>query len=308
MSLEGLFKARRQKGIIVPLLNAYLILKAQEPNNRETGVFHPSEISGFFCPRQWVIKERYRDSIIEEVDPPGLTRTYDIGSTLHELMQKYLAGMGILFGQHICKKCYTVYYGFKPTEKCSCGCNKFKYEEVKITDTAHHIGGHTDGIVVVDFNPDKMFLSHKYVFEFKSINPESYSNLRKPLSNHEDQACTYLYALEKEKSNRIKLLTDSGVKETDPVYLVESMPFEGVIIMYQNKGRQPADGMGDLKEYLVPAKGAREVVEKKIPLLDEAWKHFLGETLPKATCTCRTDGHKNGCPKSIMDYCFKLDS
>src|SRR4051794_34657933 len=80
LSLEDLFKARtKSQGILVPLLNEYLLLEGKKPSGRKTGVFHPSEISGFFCPRQWVIKERHRDELQKEDILPGLMRVFEIG-------------------------------------------------------------------------------------------------------------------------------------------------------------------------------------------------------------------------------------
>ena len=212
MSLEGLFKAKRQQGILVPLLNEYLILKGKEPDGRATEVFHPSEISGFFCPRQWVIKERHRKELPSEEVYQGSERTFEIGHRLHSMMQDWFSGMKVLFGGHKCKGCHEVYYGFQP-DRCECGSRKFKYQEVRINYPKYHIGGHTDGIAVKNFDPDKMYLAEKFVFEYKTMNPEQFALLRKPLDAHVEQACIYMYVLDRQREERLEELRKYGVPQ-----------------------------------------------------------------------------------------------
>lgn len=306
MSLENLLKARNPKksGILVPLLNEYLLLEGKKPSDRRTGVFHPSEISGFFCGRQWVIKERHRSELAKDDTLPGSMRVFEIGHRLHDMMQAFFSNMGLLYGRHQCKGCRVEYLGFKP-ESCStegCLSKKFKYEEVIIDDPENHVGGHTDGIVVTgkfgSFRPPK-----KYVFEFKTINPRGYENLRKEIDDHREQACIYLHTLDKNREKTLKMLEEQGLQDTDQ-YRVEALPFEGVIILYMNKGIQPADGEQDLKEYFIPFDEVQGVIDAKYPLLANAWEHFVNGTYPDRVCKSRTEGHKCKCPKSVIDYCF----
>jgi hypothetical protein len=301
LSLKELFKTRQQNGILIPRLNEFLLLEGKKPSDRKTGVFHPSEISGFFCPRQWVIKERHRGEIPVEGTQPGSMRTFEVGHRLHDMMQDYFSQMGLLYGKFECRKCEETYLGFKPTS-CQCGKSDFKYREVRIKDDEYHIYGHTDGIVLIDFNSLKK--PKKYIFEFKTINPMGYGNLRKEIDDHREQASIYMWTLEKFRQKRLLELEKSGVPKDSDVYKVESIPFDGVIILYMNKGQQPADGLQDLKEYLIPFSEAEKVIEAKYPLLEETWKHYVGGTYPERICGSRTEGHKCKCPKALIDYCF----
>src|SRR5690606_26641474 len=102
----------------------------------------------------------------------------------------------------------------------------------------------------------------------------------------------------------LKELEEAGISPDSDVFKVESLPFEGVILLYINKGEQPADGLSDLKEYLVTQDEAHGLVNAKYPLLDEAWAHFKGGTYPVRICQSRTEAHAKRCPKAIIDYCF----
>jgi len=302
MSLENLLKARnpKRKGILVPRLNEFLLLEGKKPSGRKTGVFHPSEISGFFCPRQWVIQERHREELKKDDTLPGSMRTFEIGHRLHEMMQDFLAQMGLLYGKYKCVKCEEVYLGFKPENCSKCGKSRFDYQEVEIEDEEYHINGHTDGIVVIGnltLNPKK------YIFEFKTINSNGFRLLRAPLEQHKEQACIYMYVLNKTRKKTLRLMEEMGLQGTDQ-YKIESLPFEGAIIMYIDKGQQPADGEQDLKEYFVPFSEMESVIEPKIPLLEEAWEHYEKGTYPPRICDSRTTGHRCKCPKDILDYCF----
>jgi hypothetical protein len=306
MSLEDLFKTRQSDGILVPLLNEHLLLEGQKPSGRSTGVFHPSEVSGFFCPRQWVIIERHRGEFVKEGTPPGLMRTFSIGHKLHEMMQEFISQMGLMYGNYKCKGCKNIYLGFKP-DKCGCGSKKFTYEEVKVQDEEKHVDGHTDGLVVIG-NFDNIFgkMPKKYIFEFKTINSVGFKNLRKPIEAHREQGGLYLTVLERNRKKRLQELEESGIDKESDVWKVESLPFEGVLIIYMDKGQQAADGLSDLKEYFLEAKEAKKLIEAKFPLMDEAWAHFTSEekTYPARICQSRTEGHKCKCPKQVIDYCF----
>lgn len=309
MSLEGLFKARQANGLLVPLLNEHLVMEGKKPSGRSTGVFHPSEVSGFFCPRQWVIQERYRSELpIREIGP-GLMRTFAIGHKLHDMMQDFLSKMGILYGNFQCKRCEEVYLGLKPEECLSCGKTSFRYLEVKVQDTHLHIDGHTDGVVILGDLDSPFRHPKKYIFEFKTINSTGFQNLRKPIDAHREQGSIYLTVLDTHRKNRLKELEESGVGTDTDVWKVESLPFEGVIIVYLNKGQQDAEGVRDLKEFLLTAEEAEALMEPKYPLLEEAWHHFTSEeqTLPDRVCDNRTAGHKCRCPKPIIDRCFGIN-
>lgn len=312
MSLENLLKARNPKksGVLVPLINEHLLLEAKKPSGRRTGVFHPSEISGFFCPRQWVIKERHRAELAPEEILPGSMRTFEIGHRLHDMMQAYLSDMGLMFGHHKCKGCHTEHYGFKP-EVCGarlpnnldCNSKKFKYNEVVIDDPEYHIGGHTDGVIVIGDMNALIKKPKKYIFEFKTINPRGYENLRKEIDDHREQASIYMVTLDKQRQRNMETLRAQGLEDSDQ-YRVEELPFEGVILLYMNKGMQPADGTQDLKEYFVPFEEGHQVVEAKYPILDETWAHFEAGTYPNRVCKGKTEGHKCRCPKAVIGYCF----
>lgn len=305
MSLENLFKARTQsKGILVPLLNEYLLLEGKKPSGRTTGVFHPSEISGFFCPRQWVIKERHRAELPADDILPGLMRVFEIGHRLHDMMQDFIGSMGLMYGTYTCVKCDTDHLGFRPESCTKCGAKRFDYGEVSVDDDDFHIDGHTDGIVVIGDIHSPFRKPKKYIFEFKTINSMGFKALRKPLEAHREQGSIYLVTLEKARKARLAELEAAGVDRASDVYLVESLPFDGVILLYINKGEQPADGLHDLKEYLVTQDEAQELMKAKYPLLEDAWHHYENGTYPHRVCQSRTEAHQRRCPKAIIDLCF----
>jgi hypothetical protein len=173
----------------------------------------------------------------------------DVGTELHELVQRRLGSTGKLFGTWECsswcneKKC--IWYGFKPTVSLCPNDTPHKenwvYSEVLVVDEDYCIRGSTDGIVVLD--------TGKYVFEFKTINAQGFGALAEPIEDHKRQALLYLYCLQN-RSAFVETIRERDIERGDKlmeVFEAERMPYKGAIVVYMNKDTQ------EFKEYVVPA-------------------------------------------------------
>ena len=206
---------------------------------RRRDCFHPSEISGDFCPRAWILKQRDKTLYYEDQVDAQTQWIFDVGTEVHELVQRRLGSTGKLFGLWECKRwCLEercVHYGFKPEKKCPLNTDhkvKWEYKEVPVIDEELEIYGETDGIVVLK--------EGKYIFEFKTANSRTFSTLAEPLDVHKEQAEWYVDVLSRNSHKMEAILEDmqrQGI-DVDEALRVQRQPFRGTVIVYMNKDTQ----------------------------------------------------------------------
>lgn len=302
----------RESASPVEALKTYLNSWSAD-DERARGVFHPSQISGMFCPRRWCFSE------MEPVEnlplPYNLRLTFDIGHVVHMLLQFYLGDAGYLYGQYVCRMCGATVVGFKPAEPCpACGAEEplnlgmnainsrvWWYKEIDVRNDELLITGHLDSILVIN--------NEKYIGEFKSINDRGYSNLIGPLDSHKEQGMLYLWCLDQDKEGRI--FTANRVFNTFPAFYsaaqerileVENLPYKGVFVVYFNKNDQKK-----LRDFFIPndIKVTQFIDRKRMEILPALkWKRHSGP-LPERICESKADARQRKC--DYVELCFKKE-
>lgn len=280
-------------------VDAYLEHVYVEENNRKQGVFSPSEISVNFCPRAWCLGLMHPEEKRKNIGA-SLRKVFDLGTAVHDIMQRYLGDMGILYGEYVCVLCgkrVNNDYVTKKPKACECGCRNLRYEEVEVRDDSRNIYGHTDGQLLIDNK-------FKYVWELKSARKELFSSLGQPLDKHKRQAMIYLFCLDKYRKERIEELENRVTEnENDRKLLEEELAFqrkefEGVIIQYYCKNDSTT------KEFVL--KFTQEELEEYInslePAMSECAKFCIDRVLPCRTCKNKTEATKVRC--KMKSLCF----
>jgi hypothetical protein len=318
--LKDLIKSQGKAGYVIPLLEeATLLAGKRDAYNRRRDCFHPSEISGDFCPRAWLLGQKDMTLYLENEVGVQTQWRFDVGSTLHTLIQERLGLTGKLFGMWKCKRwCLEdrcVHYGFKPEGSCPLDTPEkasWEYEEVDVVDEDFAIYGKTDGIVVLQ--------EGKFVLEFKTMNSRTFSTLAEPLAEHKEQAAWYVDILERNswKVEQVLMQLKSNGGQVDAALRVARQPFKGAIIVYMNKDTQ------EFREFMVRTsvplvlpdkikiRGMEfdedvDVLEEKKKLIKQtlAWRDegFLPERLD--VCTSKNCARARKC--FAKSACFKKD-
>lgn len=238
--LKDLIKSQEKKGYVIPLLEESALLNGKmDSYKRRRDCFHPSEISGDFCPRAWILGQRDKTLYYEDQVSPQTQWVFDVGTEVHALVQRRLGSTGKLFGLWECKRwCLEercVYYGFKPEKRCPLNTDhkvKWEYKEVPVIDEELGIHGKTDGVVVLK--------EGKYIFEFKTVNSRTFSTLAEPVDTHKEQAEWYMDVLSRNSHKMEVILEDmqrQGI-DVEEVLRVQRQPFRGTVIVYMNKDTQ----------------------------------------------------------------------
>ena len=184
--------------------------KRLENNDRDYSYFHPSEFHE--CIRK--IAYKYYKVDYKQNIKPDLQRVFDNGTYTHLRFNEYFKNLGMLYGVWRCKNplCSKKYgleskFGIKyPTEKCSCGCDLFEYEELQVNNDEYMISGHIDCVTQIS--------TDMVVIDFKTIHSNGFTKLTNPLNKHIIQINIYLWLLdfhcglllyENKDSQRIKI-------------------------------------------------------------------------------------------------------
>ena len=302
--LKDLIKSRQKDGYIIPILEQQFLIEGHRDSlKRKRGVFHPSEISGDrFCPREWLLCERDHSLYGRRKVTANLQMRFDVGHSLHNMVQKKLGNAGVLFGKWHClrncleEKCTA--FGFKPKECLSVKERKVRpiwvFDELRVRDDEFLIEGSTDGLLVVK--------GCKYVFEFKTIYEDGFSTLIEPLERHKEQGLWYLDILERGNRQLEQVLMEalySGANVQEQLDVVR-MPFSGVVFLYMNKNSQ------QLREFCVRGAQPREreflvrgddstrglIDEKKKVLLSTLEHREKGTLPPKLECCVNKQSYR----------------
>lgn len=151
----------KRQGVLLPQIERHVLRKAAEPNDRSSTVLHPSEMAR----NDWCGRHDYYRVIGTPTDPQKLSTSfrmeniYEEGHSIHNKWQRWLADMGILWGNWECKECETLYTRQLRPAKCShinlflgveCESDQFRYKEVPIVSEQYLVAGHADGITITD--------------------------------------------------------------------------------------------------------------------------------------------------------------
>lgn len=159
-----------------------LVHPAREPGLHASGLYKT-------CGRRVMLLEVFPTAEVSL--KAGNHLTYDVGHAMHFWWQhRYLGPKGELWGDWECLGCKTIVKGFMPLN-CPCGApwqDAIRYHELEVRDTVLGYVGHSDGIIV-----DKNGV--RRVFEFKTVNPTEYPELRAAKWEHVIQAHAYMRCL-----------------------------------------------------------------------------------------------------------------
>lgn len=180
MALNSLIKAMTSDGVLVPLIDEYLITRGADADR---GHDYVSPSSVFDCMRAQMYRIlKYRT---DGPNDPRTQRIFDTGHAIHGMLQGYLEDIGVL-----------------------------EIAECPVFDPELKLTGHCDGVLDVEkfkaslkgrnVNKRKRKFS---VLEIKTINSNGFKALRgAPKENHVKQASAYAMTLEmlRSKCNALK--------------------------------------------------------------------------------------------------------
>lgn len=243
----------------------------QVSEDRRDRMFHPSDLSGVFCPRAWSLYNYHpRGLELKEASiDPRTARIFGNGHYVHQRVQSYFQGSGVIYGTW--RKLvgwdandepkYVYHTGFPPSG------NGWEYCEVRLSHPADRILGSTDGLLRLNYA--------KYGLEVKSIKNEYFKELKdQPLKHHREQTFIYMHCLE---HTRQELLQKSKTSIVDPF---EREPLQGFIILYENKNDQ------HMKEFFVPyePQAIEEMMQRKRKLMHLALEYERTGEHPRCRC------------------------
>ena len=241
MSLRDLITARERERSgstsFITLLDDHL---AKPDGQRRRKGYHPSEISYRFCPRLYALLGL---GLLIGYKPVSaqLQRVFDNGHYLHDRYQKYTRDMGLVFDHPLLN------------ERGKRVGKRKVAQEVRLE---HEVGivGKCDDMLALDG-----FLE---VVDYKSINPDAFKGLYRPLDYHEKQLTVYLG------------LTDHLFDGNPPAPLRGRMVYE-------------CKGTNALREYMVPWDGAhRQLFDDLVKYLELVNAAIEQNTPDLAPCLC----------------------
>lgn len=181
MGLKKLFNTLKQEGFVIKRLDQYLLSLNAKDGDRAINVNSPSQAS--VCNRaNYYARNQYEtDGAID----PRARRIFDNGTKTHERIQEYLLTEGCLI-----------------------------HDEIPCINEEYNIQGHTDGILTIGKQTEKVcvvpkgcckaklkLIAHEEiaVLEIKTINTDSFNKLTDAKEEHKQQAMIYMYCLEERR-------------------------------------------------------------------------------------------------------------
>lgn len=302
-------KAKKSDDLLLPLVDQHLHLRQEE--DRRDGWFHPSDLSGDFCARAWVLYNHHPEgrSVKDGSWSPRLKRILDNGTGFHNRIHRYLQKMGILWGTwrrpvalvEMLPDFFDPEVAYDPEQRA-----RFGDMVIGPVDTPY-IGFHVRGNIVYEYyvgfpptlpngevdlrweycevrlwHDEDRLLGHtdgvlnlpagKYVLELKSANDHSFKWI--PKSHHEEQDFLYLGALEWIRAQKEQGQLGGFVDNFD------ALPFEGIILVYENKNDQ---SLAEFRYTWDPAR-YESILAPKRARMREALEWTHGDPLPPCTC------------------------
>lgn len=295
--LRDLIKSRKKPGVVIPVLEQQTLVEGMRDRmRRRRGVFHPSEISGAFCPREWLLCDRNRELYLKQSVGVNTQLRWDVGKALHSMVHRKLGNAGVLFGYWKClRRCLEFecrWLGFKPSEKCEEAARRstrpiWSFDELPVQDEDLMIEGRADGLLAVNHG--------KYVLEFKSIYSHGFQTLLEPMEEAKEQGLIYLDVLERTRENLerpLLELQDKGIDVEREIAFVRQS-FSGVAFVYMCKDDQMMrefvvkGGTYTTREFLVSSDDpVRDALEEKKAVLRSTIDHIEAGTLPGRLDEC----------------------
>jgi len=190
-------------------------IKQSGNRDEEDWNIHASEISTF-CPRKYLLCKKYNipfHAKRSEYMPLGTAVTFQIGQAMEEFFVRSMkanSNITTLFA-YKCPKCGEIYHltntQAKKCPKCKTNLEKRQMHlQYEVIDNVY-INGHPDLIMKMGSISPKFF-----IYELKSIKPDEFDILTKPLLAHEYQIKTYLWLVSKlKKYHKQKYGIDSSL-------------------------------------------------------------------------------------------------
>ena len=291
MALKTRFKNMKQEGYLIKPIDAYLMKKSNEGNDRAKNVNSPSQAG--VCQRaNFYARTGVKpDGTLE----PRTMRIFNNGDGVHDRLQTYLEQAGVCL-----------------------------MREVPVIDVEYNIQGHTDGYL-------KLSKIEVGILEIKSINSNGFQNLKAPKDEHKLQAMVYLYCSEKRRQylrntyhtleefeesvkdriayyesryphfqdgskytreEKLRMQVKLGL-QADNILFNTPKPINKVVFLYENKDNQ------ELKEYTVTRDN--ELIEGILERYDKLNLAVENNELPeregtsKSCATCRWCNYKLEC-------------
>lgn len=201
------FKHPQSDTGVLNKLDRYLLsldgkLMKDKEDEREQGVYHPSELSTNPCTRAITYRSINAPATNERVLQPRVKRVFDVGHHFGFILQQYFWDMGILEGEWRCVECKHEWYGISPKTCPSCKTKLFiwynlRYKEVPIRNEKWNVAGHSDGII--HLNGQKTLIEIKSIKNRDSKTSEkaiTFEDLNQAIPAHVQQANLYMDALD----------------------------------------------------------------------------------------------------------------
>lgn len=160
MALKALFNNLKKEGYIIKDLDRYLLDQNGETNDRAIDVNAPSQVGK--CMREIYYARKEYEQDPNCVDARA-RRIFDNGTHMHERIQGYLKGQGMLI-----------------------------MDEVPLRNDRYNIQGHTDGFL-------RLSKFEIGILELKSINDNGFKSLNDAKEEHKEQAMVYIYCAEQRR-------------------------------------------------------------------------------------------------------------
>ncbi len=275
-----------------------------DPNQwRKAADVRPSSFP--FCPRRYAMERL--GLVMESTFDVGACFYTEIGKSVHYVAQNALAKTGRLWGFWKCARpgC-SAQWSEEPTffpeyERCrACGSPKFEYHEMRLTDDAIHLAGHTDGVLV--------FKKHSSLLEIKSAGDEKVRALQQMPAA--DLALLFqteapFYGYWHQASTYASLIRLQYGREIPPVTHVDYMIFsrDSPKIMAAISMEVPADNSwwAEIRARIAMAQKA-----KKLQMLPIGFAKTPAEI--SALPTCRYCSHKDVCLQPQGHLAFTADA
>jgi hypothetical protein len=311
MSLKNLLSGRIAKSsgrqLVIPRLNEFLLSLRNDDRERRYPQwsrdlrakpsrhdyrFHPSGVDADFCPREWIIDQHGLGTGEEgrTVDSNGM-RIFELGDSIHTMVQWWMAEMGVLYGRWICPRMPEthVFWGTSLLYCPSCKSQQLLvYREVPIDHEASGILGHDDGELLLPG-------VGRVMVDVKSSNSRIYDSLSEdPIDKHRHQITQYLWARNQPDGWMTHLGETPLPKPYDTVV--------AAVILYYNK-----DGSQLREHVLRPSPELYdEIMAPKLDAFAEAKRFKPGKlsTLPARPCANQAEGNQRRC--AYVTPCFTL--
>jgi hypothetical protein len=126
------------------------------------------------CPWKVMLAELLGDDGPSEVMSFAREFYFEVGNTVHRVVQKWLGRSGILFGPYECRRCRNIEVTLGEPKKCPTGCERpdWLYREINLKEadpSGIFASAHADGLIHFSWQED----GHYYLADFKTCSLNS---------------------------------------------------------------------------------------------------------------------------------------